>query len=123
MVSAAAMFQPGWVLRTSVPGGNDPVTGNPRPPTWQAIRGTGMVQAPTFGGMTEVGATGVRDERLVLFRPLNGAMPDVKARDEFTGPDGRMWQCAGDGLERSIPGHPPDYLAVPVRRAREKEVS
>ena len=66
---------------------------------------------------------GIRDERLVMFAPTGTAVAglDITAKDEFTGPDGRVWQCISDGIARGIPGRPPDYIAARVRRAKEKE--
>ena len=66
---------------------------------------------------------GIRDERLVMFAPTGTAVAglDITAKDEFAGPDGRVWQCISDGIARGIPGRPPDYIAARVRRAKEKE--
>ena len=92
--------------------------------TYEPIAGTGLVQEAYWTGMQETIPTGgIRDERLVMFAPTGVTVADldITAKDEFLGPDGRVWQCISDGIARGIPGLPPDYIAARVRRAKEKE--
>lgn len=119
MVSAAILFQPGWVLRTTGAGEPDPATGNRRGGARVETPGRGLLQAPTHAGFTETTATAVSDERMVLWAPTGEQVP-ITAGDELVSPAGEVWHCITDGLARSIPGHPPDYIAVKVRRAKEK---
>lgn len=119
MVTAAVLFQAGWLLRSTADGVPDPVTGNRRGGGRVEIPGRGLLQAPNHSGFTETTATAVKDERMVLWAPT-GADVDVTAGDELVAPTGEVWHCISDGLPRSIPGHAPDYIAVKVRRAKEK---
>ncbi|MEJ6019872.1 hypothetical protein [Corynebacterium sp. H113] len=121
MVSAAVLFQPGWVLRKREADTVDPLTGNTVGHTVTTTQGRGLIQSPLWTGFSEVTESSVTDERLVLWRPLRDIHPEVTANDEFVSPEGHVWQATTDGMWRGIPGHPPEYLAVRVCRAKEKE--
>ena len=124
MVSAVVLFEPGWVHRAiAMSEATDPVTGESYATTTALeTPGIGLLQSRLLTGFDEITPTTVKDERLVLFRPT---APDpgweITANDEFISPAGHCWQATADGLPRHIPGHPPDYYAVTVRRAKEKE--
>lgn len=112
-------LQPGWTLETTSPATNeDPETGVTLPPRRVKVSGRGLVQAPLWSGFQETTADGgVRDERLCLFSPPC----EVLADDEFYSPSGECWQAITDGMPRGIPGQVPEYVAVRVRRAKEKD--
>nr|DAV90260.1 MAG TPA: hypothetical protein [Caudoviricetes sp.] len=124
MLTPRVLFQPGWQYRRQTTTRDDPITGEIIATTYEPIAGTGIVQEAYWTGMQETTPTGgIRDERLVMFAPAGVTVDDldVTAKDEFAGPDGRVWQCISDGIARGIPGRPPDYIAARVRRAKEKE--
>lgn len=121
MVSAQVLFQPGWIHRKYTPGEENPLTGNIGPPSWVEIPGTGLLQQPLWSGMQEITAVGSRDERMVLFAPDEGPPVEISVADEMISPTGQAWSCSSEGLLRQIPGHPPDYVVVLVRRAEEKD--
>ncbi|MFC3850076.1 hypothetical protein ACFORJ_07845 [Corynebacterium hansenii] len=121
MVSATVLFQPGWIHRKRSGGNVDPVTGNDTAGTVMEIPGTGLVQAPLWTGVEEVSGNATRDERLVMFLPGSGVVGEINDVDEMVSPEGHVWQCISDGMPRGIPGHPPEYTAVRVRRAKEKK--
>lgn len=121
MVSATILFQPGWTHKKHVPSaGENPLTGNPLPSTWQSHPGRGLLQEPLWTGFTETSAQGSRDERLVLFEPRAGMPHEVGQEDEFVDPQGRVWLAITEGMPRGIPGQRPEYVAARVRRAKEK---
>lgn len=124
MPSAKILFQPGWVLeqRSSVVG-EDPITGEPIPNTVEKIEGAGLIQEPLWTGVSETNTRGVRDERLVMFAPEKVPITtlNISADDVFRAPDKTIWHAITDGFPRGIPGQPPEYIAVRVRRAKEKE--
>lgn len=111
------LFQPGWVHVGLRAAGVDPLTGNPKGKRREETVGTGLVQERLLTAQKEVSQTGTIDERLVLFHPV----VDVLSTDEFIGPDGKRWLAIQDGYPRGIPGKPAEYVAVRVRRAKEKE--
>lgn len=120
MVSAAVLFQRGWVHCKRITGGVDPVTGNDKAGGVIEIPGAGLVQAPLWTGVEELSSKSTRDERLVMFLPDSGIVGAIADVDEMVSPEGHVWQCISDGMPRGIPGHPPEYTAVRVRRAKEK---
>lgn len=119
MVTATVLFQPGWSVTTVVTsGGEDPDTGELLPAQKQTVHGRGVVQAPLWTGFQETTSDGgIRDERLVMFSPV----VEVGADAEFLSPSGQCWQAITDGMPRGIPGQVPEYVAVRVRRAKEKD--
>lgn len=116
MVSAVVLFQPGW---SAVIAGDsnetDPNTGEPLPAGVEEIPGRGLLQAPLWNGFSEVTASTVVDERMVLFEPPVA----VRAEDSFYSPAGQCWQAITEGMPRGIPGQAPEYVAVQVRHAPE----
>lgn len=121
MVTATVLFQPGWVAVTSgEPGERDPFTGESLPAESVETAGKGLLQAPLWSGFTEVTETTVVDERLVMFAPV----VKVRADDCFYSPAGECWLATTEGMPRGIPGNTPEYVAVRVRHApeRDKEV-
>ena len=123
MPSATVLFQPGWVLRQPTTGAQDPITREPIPGPPVLIEGTGLLQERLFTATQETTSTGVTDERLVLFTPRNGltGVLEIQAHDEFTDPQGRRWHAMTNGYPRGIPGKPPEYIAVRVRRVKEND--
>ena len=116
MVSAVVLFQPGW--RAVIAGDStetDPNTGEPLPAGVEEILGRGLLQAPLWNGFSEVTATTVVDERMVLFEPPVA----VRAEDSLYSPTGQCWQAITEGMPRGIPGQAPEYVAVQVRHAPE----
>lgn len=116
MVTAAVLFQPGWVAVTAGrPGEVDQLTGETLPAEQEETIGRGLLQAPLWTGFSEVTETTVVDERMVLFTP------PIKmcAEDSFFSPEGECWQAITEGMPRGIPGQPPEYVAVRVRHAPE----
>lgn len=120
MKHVTVLFQPGFILRKITPGLPDPITGEPGTPRVHHIPGRGLVQERLWTGVKETTATGVRDERLVMFCPTSMSVSDVEitAADEFVDDRGRVWQCITDGHARGIPGKMPEYIATRVRRAK-----
>lgn len=120
-MTATVLFQPGWVaVTTGEPGETDPFTGEALPSTAVETEGRGLIQAPLWTGFAEVAETTVVDERLVMFEPV----VKVRADDYFYSPTGECWQATTEGMPRGIPGKTPEYVAVRVRHApeRDKEV-
>lgn len=121
MVTATVLFQPGWVVvTTGEPGEKDPYTGEYLPAEQVETPGRGLIQAPLWSGFMEVTEASVVDERLVMFAPAVKVRPD----DCFYSPSGECWQAITEGMPRGIPGKSPEYVAVRVRHApeRDKEV-
>lgn len=124
MVSTTVLFEPGFSLIKTVPGGFHELTGDPKPPGRVEIPGRGLIQDPHMTNTTEVTPASVRDERMVLFtNDADVTALDVKADDEFIDHLGHHWNAIADGRLRGIPRQPPEYVAVRVRRAREKETT
>ncbi|MDO4630873.1 MAG: hypothetical protein Q4A82_01070 [Corynebacterium sp.] len=125
--NAAILFQPGWILRHRTTTTIDPLTGNKRPATWIEIPGIGVLQQPLWTGVTETSPTGIRDERLIMFLPDTKITVtkleelEINSDDEFHTPNGHIWHAITDAIPRGIPGRTPEYFAVMVRRAKEKE--
>lgn len=118
MVAAATvLFQPGWTHH--VPGIEleDPVTGERFFGDPVVTEGRGVVQQPLWSGVSETGTVSVLDERIVMFAPV----VDVRSDHEFVSPEGQVWFAISDGMPRGIPGKRPEYVAVRVRRAKERE--
>lgn len=124
MVSAAILFQPGWTYEGPATATmEDPVTGETIIAPGAPVVGRGLVQAPLWTGVSENTVTSIVDERLVMFEPT-GEMPadfEITSDGDFYSPEGKCWQAITDGMTRSIPGHPPEYYAARVRRAKEKD--
>lgn len=124
MHSSRVLFQPGWKLQKATTLREDLITGNPIAVEHEPVEGTGLVQEALWSGVSETTSTGgVRDERIVMFAPTNQPVSgiDITASDEFIAPDEKVWQAITDGFPRGIPGQEPEYIAVKVRRAKEKE--
>ncbi|ALA66924.1 hypothetical protein CLAC_03440 [Corynebacterium lactis RW2-5] len=121
MVGVTVLFQPGWVLRLRKPAGVDPVTGNDAGVNVREVPGRGLVQAPLWTGFSEVTDKALVDERLVMWCPLEGPSVPVDSQAEFVSPSGEVWQAITSGIWRGIPGSSPEYVAVRVRRAEEKD--
>ena len=123
MTTSRLLFQPGWTLKKAKQVREDLITGNPIAVQYEPIPGDGLLQEPLWTGTSETTPQGVRDERLVMFAPTNKKVSsiDVAAEDEFISPNKKVWQCITDGFHRGIPGEEPEYIAVRVRRAKEKE--
>lgn len=123
MVGAAALLQPGFLYLRRLPESYDPVTGEPVDGGTERILGHGLVQEPVWTSSKEVTPVSVADERLIIFRPDSGEVGalDVVSDEAFIDDRGRVWQCTTDGRARGVPGRPPEYIAVRVRRAKEKE--
>ena len=118
MISAAVLFQPGWrAAITEDKQDVDPFTGEPLPAGVEEIPGRGLLQAPLWGGFSEVTASTVVDERMVLFEPP----VTVRADDAFYSPTGQCWQAITEGMPRGLPGQVPEYVAVQVRHAPERD--
>lgn len=118
MVTATVLFQPGWVAVTAgKPGEVDQLTGEALPSEQKETTGRGLLQAPLWTGFSEVTETTVVDERMVLFAPPL----KVRAEDSFFSPEGECWQAITEGMPRGIPGQPPEYVAVRVRHASERD--
>lgn len=115
---ATMLFQPGWTMHVPSPEpDDDPVTGEPIAAPGRVIDGKGLLQQALWTGFTETTPTSVKDERMVLFAPPVEATPDAW----FKAPDGHVWEAITETMPRGIPGQEPSYIAVQVRRAKEKE--
>lgn len=121
MAGVTVLFQPGWVLRVRESAGIDPVTGNDAGVTVREVSGRGLVQAPLWTGFSEVTDKAVVDERLVMWCPRDGTVVPVNPQAEFVSPSGEVWLAITSGIWRGIPGSSPEYVAVRVRRAEEKD--
>ncbi|MEJ6013285.1 hypothetical protein WG936_05470 [Corynebacterium sp. H127] len=123
MVSAAILFEPGWIhCPAGVTNEDDPITGEPKPVPRQQLPGSGLVQQPHWSAFEEITPTSVKDGRILLYRPETGIEEyEVASNDEFISPNGRVWQATSEGMPRGIPRQPPEYLAIQVRRAKEKD--
>lgn len=124
MRSPKIFFQPGWILeQPSSVVEDDPITGEPIINSVERIEGTGLLQESLWSGVAETNTRGVRDERLVMFAPTTVPITtvNIEANAVFHAPDTSIWQAITDGFLRGIPGQLPEYIAVRVRRAKEKE--
>lgn len=108
-------LEDGWTLEVPGPMVENPNTGNLRPGPPVVTDVSCSVQQKLWTGQTEVGTTGMVDERVAVVHPPIPIPPDAA----LYSPRGERWNVAGEGIIRRLTRRRPVYSAVPVRRASE----